>query len=201
MPAEQLDLTLEPLRHDETHSRQAQDRPEARREYLGPARRARSTSGSTARASMGSAAAASCLTMASSCAPSRSSRAITAISPRSSSRPSIARRRGSAATPAEKLIGLLERRLDAIVYRAKFVPTVFAARQFVCHGHVRVNGRRVNIPSYPLPRRRRGRGTRQGQGCRPGARGRAEPRAAGARLYRRRPQQDDGQADAHPDAL
>ncbi len=53
-----------------------------------------------------------------------------------------------AATPARTLIGLLERRLDAIVYRAKFVPTVFAARQFVSHGHVRVNGRRVNIPSY-----------------------------------------------------
>jgi small subunit ribosomal protein S4 len=46
------------------------------------------------------------------------------------------------------LIGLLERRLDAIVFRAKFVPTVFAARQFVNHGHVKVNGRRVNIPSY-----------------------------------------------------
>ena len=46
------------------------------------------------------------------------------------------------------LIGLLERRLDAIVYRAKFVPTVFAARQFVNHGHVKVNGKRVNIPSY-----------------------------------------------------
>jgi len=48
----------------------------------------------------------------------------------------------------EMLIGLLERRLDAVVYRAKFVPTVFAARQFVNHGHVEVNGRRVNIPSY-----------------------------------------------------
>ncbi len=46
------------------------------------------------------------------------------------------------------LIGLLERRLDAVVYRAKFVPTVFAARQFVSHGHVKVNGSRVNIPSY-----------------------------------------------------
>ena len=46
------------------------------------------------------------------------------------------------------LIGLLERRLDAIVYRAKFVPTVFSARQFVSHGHVKVNGRRVNIASY-----------------------------------------------------
>ena len=48
----------------------------------------------------------------------------------------------------ENLVGLLERRLDAIVYRAKFVATVFAARQFVNHGHVSVNGRRVNIPSY-----------------------------------------------------
>jgi small subunit ribosomal protein S4 len=49
---------------------------------------------------------------------------------------------------AELLIGLLESRLDAIVYRAKFVPTVFAARQFVNHGHVKVNGRKVNISSF-----------------------------------------------------
>ena len=48
----------------------------------------------------------------------------------------------------ENLVGLLERRLDAVVYRAKFVPTVFAARQFVNHGHVTVNGKRVNIGSY-----------------------------------------------------
>ena len=48
----------------------------------------------------------------------------------------------------ENLIGLLERRLDAVVYRAKFVATVFAARQFVNHGHVTVNGKRVNIASY-----------------------------------------------------
>jgi small subunit ribosomal protein S4 len=51
---------------------------------------------------------------------------------------------------SENLIGLLERRLDAIVYRAKFVPTVFAARQFVSHGHISVNGRRVTVPSYRL---------------------------------------------------
>ncbi|MEX2614756.1 MAG: 30S ribosomal protein S4 [Alphaproteobacteria bacterium] len=50
----------------------------------------------------------------------------------------------------ENLIGLLERRLDAVVYRARFVPTVFAARQFVNHGHVKVNGKRVNIPSYEV---------------------------------------------------
>jgi small subunit ribosomal protein S4 len=46
------------------------------------------------------------------------------------------------------MIGLLERRLDAVIYRAKFVATVFAARQFINHGHIKVNGRRVNIPSY-----------------------------------------------------
>jgi small subunit ribosomal protein S4 len=55
------------------------------------------------------------------------------------------RRKGNT---AEKLIGLLESRLDAIVYRAKFVPTVWSARQFVNHGHVSVNGKRVNIASY-----------------------------------------------------
>ena len=48
------------------------------------------------------------------------------------------------------LIGLLERRLDSVVYRAKFVPTVFAARQFINHGHVKVNGRRVNISSFQM---------------------------------------------------
>jgi len=57
------------------------------------------------------------------------------------------RRRGDT---GENMIGLLERRLDAVVYRAKFVATVFAARQFVNHGHVSVNGRRVNIPSYTV---------------------------------------------------
>jgi small subunit ribosomal protein S4 len=51
---------------------------------------------------------------------------------------------------SENLIGLLERRLDMVVYRAKFVPTVFAARQFVSHGHVKVNGRRVTIASIRL---------------------------------------------------
>ena len=50
----------------------------------------------------------------------------------------------------ENLVGLLERRLDALVYRAKFVPTIFAARQLVNHGHVDVNGKKVNIPSYRL---------------------------------------------------
>lgn len=57
------------------------------------------------------------------------------------------RRRGDT---SENLIELLERRLDAVIYRMKFVSTVFAARQFVNHGHVQVNGKRVNIPSYQL---------------------------------------------------
>jgi small subunit ribosomal protein S4 len=50
----------------------------------------------------------------------------------------------------ENMIGLLERRLDAVVYRAKFVPTPYAARQLVSHGHVKVNGRRVTIASYQV---------------------------------------------------
>jgi len=55
------------------------------------------------------------------------------------------RRKGDS---GEHLIGILERRLDAVVYRMKFVPTVFASRQFINHGHIKVNGKRVNIASY-----------------------------------------------------
>jgi small subunit ribosomal protein S4 len=58
-----------------------------------------------------------------------------------------ARRRGDT---GENLIQLLESRLDAVVYRMKFAPTVFSSRQLVNHGHIRVNGRRVNIPSYQV---------------------------------------------------
>ena len=50
----------------------------------------------------------------------------------------------------ENMIGLLERRLGAVVYRAKFVPSPFAARQLVSHGHVKVNGRRVTVASYQV---------------------------------------------------
>ena len=46
------------------------------------------------------------------------------------------------------MIALLERRLDTVIYRAKFVPTVFAARQFISHGHIKVNGKRVTVASY-----------------------------------------------------
>ena len=58
-----------------------------------------------------------------------------------------ARRKGNT---SEILIGLLEARLDATVYRAKFTPTVWSARQFVSHGHVTVNGKKVDIASYRL---------------------------------------------------
>ena len=49
---------------------------------------------------------------------------------------------------SENLIEILERRLDAVIYRLKFAVTPFAARQFVSHGHIMVNGHKVNIPSY-----------------------------------------------------
>ncbi len=48
----------------------------------------------------------------------------------------------------EHMVGMLERRLDAVIFRAKFAPTPFSARQMVSHGHVRVNGKRVTVPSY-----------------------------------------------------
>ncbi|HIM19250.1 MAG TPA: 30S ribosomal protein S4 [Rhodospirillales bacterium] len=51
---------------------------------------------------------------------------------------------------SENLVALLERRLDAVVYRMKLVPTVFSSRQFINHGHILVNSKRVNIPSYKV---------------------------------------------------
>tara|TARA_B100000475_G_C14775346_1_gene220998 strand:- start:146 stop:547 length:402 start_codon:yes stop_codon:yes gene_type:complete len=51
---------------------------------------------------------------------------------------------------AENLIGLLERRLDAIVYRAKLATTIFSARQLINHGHLKVNGKKVNISSFQV---------------------------------------------------
>ena len=50
----------------------------------------------------------------------------------------------------ENLVGILERRLDTVIYRAKFAPTVFSARQMINHGHIKVNKKRVNISSYIL---------------------------------------------------
>ncbi len=51
---------------------------------------------------------------------------------------------------AENLIGLLERRLDAVIYRSKLSNTIFSSRQLINHGHVRVNGKKVNISSYQV---------------------------------------------------
>ena len=96
------------------------------------------------------------------------------------------------------MIGLLERRLDALIYRAKFVPTVFAARQFVSHGHVKVNGRRVTIASYRVK-----------VGDLIEVKDKSKQlalvlevdrarRARRARLHRGRPLQDDGETHPHP---
>ena len=49
---------------------------------------------------------------------------------------------------SKNLVGLLERRLDSVIYRAKFATTIFSARQIINHGHVKVNGKKVNIASY-----------------------------------------------------
>ena len=76
------------------------------------------------------------------------------------------RRRGDT---SEKLIEILERRLDAVCYRLKFAVTPFAARQFVSHGHVLVNGKRVNIPSYLVQGQRHDRGEGEVQAARRGA--------------------------------
>ena len=98
------------------------------------------------------------------------------------------------------MIALLERRLDTIIYRAKFVPTVFAARQFVSHGHITVNGKRVNVASYRVKvgdlvevkeKSRQLALVLEATGAR---------RARRAGLYRRRPLQDVGQDVAHTGA-
>ena len=96
------------------------------------------------------------------------------------------------------MIGLLERRLDAVVYRAKFVPTVFAARQFINHGHVKVNGRRVNIASFPVKVGDvdRGEGSLEADGA--GARSARARRARRAGLHRGRRRQDDGEVRPRP---
>ena len=84
------------------------------------------------------------------------------------------------------MIGLLERRLDAIIFRAKFVPTVFAARQFINHGHIKVNGKRVNIAELPRQGRRRDRGQGKLEADGAGARSAGFGRARRARLHRSR---------------
>ena len=96
------------------------------------------------------------------------------------------------------MIGLLERRLDAVVYRAKFVPTVFAARQFINHGHVSVNGRRVTIPSYRLKVDELVEVKEKSKQLALVHRGDRARRARRARLHRRQPPEDDREAVAHP---
>ena len=100
----------------------------------------------------------------------------------------------------ENMIGLLERRLDAVVYRAKFVPTPFAARQLVSHGHVKVNGRRITIASYQVKENDAIELSAKAQRHGAGARSVQERRARHARLCRSRPWQDDGETAAHAQA-
>jgi ribosomal protein S4 len=87
----------------------------------------------------------------------------------------------------EHLIGLLERRLDTVVYRAKFVPTMFAARQFINHGHIKVNGKRVTIASVETARHRAGIERAR--------------RARRARLHRGRSFQADREVHAHSEPV
>ncbi len=101
------------------------------------------------------------------------------------------RRRGD---NGENLIELLERRLETVVYRLKFAPTVFAARQFVNHGHIQVNGKRVNIGSLPVERRRPDRGAQQEQATGAGARSHEIVRARRARLSPGQSRPDEGLA-------
>jgi small subunit ribosomal protein S4 len=85
------------------------------------------------------------------------------------------RRRGDT---GENLVELLERRLDAVIYRMKFAITVFASRQLVSHGHVKVNGKRVNIASYLVKDNDVDRADRQGQGDGPRSSKRPRPPSA-----------------------
>ena len=96
------------------------------------------------------------------------------------------------------MVGLLERRLDAVVYRAKFVPTVFAARQFINHGHVKVNGRRVNIASFQVKVGDVIEVKEASKQMGAGARGARARRARGAGLHRGRRRQAHGEVHARP---
>ena len=96
------------------------------------------------------------------------------------------------------MIGLLERRLDAMIYRSKFVPTVFAARQFVNHGHVKVNGQRVTISSYRVKVGEVIEVKDKSKQLALVLEATGLGRARRAGLYRGRSLQDDGEAHAHP---
>ena len=114
----------------------------------GAARRARSTAANTAPASTASAARARCRDFGTQLRAKQKLKGYYANITEKQFRRYYAEAIRMKGDSGENLIGLLERRLDAVVYRSKFVPTPFAARQFVNHGHVKVNGRRVNIASY-----------------------------------------------------
>ena len=101
----------------------------------------------------------------------------------------------------ENMIGLLERRLDAVVYRAKFAPTPFAARQFVTHGHVKVNGKRITIASYMIKEDDEIALTAKARDMALVLEAAKSPRARHARLSRSRSRQDDGQVPAHAEAF
>ena len=102
---------------------------------------------------------------------------------------------------SENLIELLERRLDAVIYRMKFAITPFAARQFVSHGHVLVNGKRVNIPSYLVQGQRHDRGEGEIQAARRGAGRDAEQRARRAGVSGSRPPRHEGPLRARAEAV
>ncbi len=92
----------------------------------------------------------------------------------------------------ENLVELLERRLDAVIYRMKFAITVFASRQLVSHGHVKVNGRRVNIASYQVKDNDVIELTAKAKEDGAGSRGDADRRARRAGIRQRRPQGHEG---------
>ncbi len=95
------------------------------------------------------------------------------------------------------MIGLLERRLDALIFRAKFVPTVFAARQFINHGHIKVNGKRVNISSFRVKVGDVVEVKEFFKADGAGRRSAGPGRARRARLHRCRRLETHSQADAH----
>jgi len=101
----------------------------------------------------------------------------------------------------ENMIGLLERRLDAVVYRAKFAPTPFAARQLVSHGHVKVNGKRITVSSYSVKEGDLVELTAKARDFGAGARSLQDAGTRHARLLRSRPRQDDGEVPAHAQAF
>ena len=96
------------------------------------------------------------------------------------------------------MIGLLERRLDTVIYRAKFVPTVFAARQFISHGHIKVNGKRVNVASYKVKVGDEIEVKRSLEAACAGDRSQRARRARRARLHRGRSLQADREDVARP---